>query len=74
MDSEDYGSLPARERGLVEYAVRLTAAPDEVSESDIHILRSSGLDDEAILHAAQIIAYFNFVNRLAQGLGVQLES
>ena len=37
-------------------------------------LRLQGLDDEAILHATQIVAYFNFVNRLALGLGVQLET
>ena len=36
-------------------------------------LRDAGLDDRAILDLVQVIAYFNFVNRLADGLGVELE-
>ena len=74
MESLDYTSLSVRERGLVEYARVLTLAPSEVREANIHDLRACGLDDEAILDACQIVAYFNFVNRLAQGLGVALEA
>jgi len=36
-------------------------------------LRAAGFDDAAILRATEITAYFNFVNRLADGLGVELE-
>jgi alkylhydroperoxidase family enzyme len=58
---------------LTEYAVKLTLEPAELNELDVEELRKSGLDDESILHACQIVAYFNFVNRLAEGLGVCLE-
>jgi len=70
----DYGTLSPRERALVDYAVRLTVTPAQMQERDVASLRKNGLDDVAILHACQIVAYFNFVNRLAHGLGVHLES
>jgi len=73
LETGDFSVLSIRERALVNYAIRLTAAPARLTETDIRDLRATGLDDEAILHACQIIAYFNLVNRLAQGLGVQLE-
>jgi alkylhydroperoxidase family enzyme len=44
-----------------------------VTRADVDRLREHGLSDEAILHAVEVIAYFAFVNRLADGLGVQLE-
>lgn len=68
------GPGSARERAMVGYARGLTKSPGSLSEADLLPLREAGLDDEAILHVAQIIAYFNFVNRLAQGLGVELEA
>ncbi len=42
-------------------------------EDDVAPLRAAGLGDEAILHVCEVVAYFNFVNRLADGLGVTLE-
>lgn len=44
-----------------------------MSEADLRTLRSEGLDDGDILDLAQVVAYFNYVNRIADGLGVQLE-
>jgi len=44
-----------------------------VEEDDVSKLRGAGLCEEAILHVAEITAYFNFVNRMAEGLGVRLE-
>lgn len=74
LESSDYTSLTVRERSLVDYAIVLTSEPSEVHEANVRDLRACGLNDEAVLHACQIIAYFNFVNRLAQGLGVSLEA
>jgi alkylhydroperoxidase family enzyme len=42
-------------------------------QEDVRALRDVGLDDRAILETVQVTAYFNFVNRLADGLGVALE-
>lgn len=59
---------------LCKYATVLTAEPHKVENKEhIESLREAGFSDKAILDAAQVIAYFNFVNRLVLGLGVQLE-
>ncbi len=65
--------LEPRPRALVNYALKLTLHPQEVTEYDLAPLREAGLTDTAIHDAAAITAYFNFVNRLASGLGVALE-
>jgi uncharacterized peroxidase-related enzyme len=62
--------LPPVERALVEYAIKLTSTPHEVTEADVVALREAGLADDDILLVNLIVAYFNFVNRIALGLGV----
>jgi hypothetical protein len=42
-------------------------------EADVAALRAAGLDDRAIVDANQVVSYFNYVNRIADGLGVELE-
>lgn len=44
-----------------------------MERTDVSELREAGLGEEEILHVAEIVAYFNFVNRMAEGLGVRLE-
>lgn len=66
--------LSARERALLRYAEKLTLAPAAIVGADILPLRQAGLDDLAIHDACAIVAYFAFVNRIADGLGVELES
>ena len=44
-----------------------------MEEEDVERLREAGFDDRAILDACQVTAYYNYVNRLADGLGVELE-
>lgn len=65
--------LPPRMRALCRYAVKLTLTPGWVEERDLGPLRSAGLDDRGIVDANQVVAYFNYVNRVADGLGVELE-
>ena len=73
--AEDWRTAPVdeRQRALLAYADRLTRDPAAMRSSDVQALRDAGWTDEAILHACEVVAYFNFVNRLADGLGVQLE-
>lgn len=66
-------ALDPRRRALVEMAVRLTRSPAAVVEDDLAKMREAGLSDEAIHDATAVIAYFNFVNRIALGLGVEIE-
>jgi uncharacterized peroxidase-related enzyme len=66
-------SLGPVDASLCAYAEKLTLRPTEMSESDIRALRSAGLDDVAIHDATQIVAYFNYINRVADALGVERE-
>ena len=59
---------------MVDYALKLTRTPQRMQREDLGPLRSAGLDDRAILDLAMLVAYYAYVNRLADGLGVQLES
>jgi len=58
---------------MLEYAVKLTSDTCMMKEEDLIPLREAGYEDETILDIIQIISYFNFVNRLACGLGIELE-
>lgn len=58
---------------ILLYAQKLTLSPSEIVESDVDALRIAGLEDEEILDVCQTAAYYNYVNRLADGLGVELE-
>lgn len=62
-----------RLRALLDYAATLTRRPASVDSADLDALRAQGLGDRAIHDAAQVIAYFNYINRVADGLGVDLE-
>ncbi|WP_172298507.1 carboxymuconolactone decarboxylase family protein [Pseudoruegeria sp. HB172150] len=58
------------ELALMRYAEQLTCKPGKMRKADVDALREAGLDDGQILEANQIIGYFNYVNRLLNGLGV----
>ena len=64
-------TLEPRLSNIVRHAEKLTSAPGAMTESDLGELRAVGLSDADILDLSLITAYFNFVNRLALGLGVQ---
>ena len=53
--------------------VYVPVTPGEMSQADVDALREAGHSDEAIHDAAQVIAYFNYINRIADGLGTDLE-
>ena len=65
--------LDPRLRALCDYARKLTLAPADVGGDDADLLRSHGLDDEAIHDAIQVIGYFNYINRVAEGVGTDPE-
>lgn len=59
---------------MCEYTEKLTRSPAEVGREDIERLRDVGFDDKGISSAIQVIAYFNYINRIAEGLGVPMET
>ena len=58
---------------MLEYAVKLTLEPWNMIQADVQRLQQAGFEDADILDINQITGYFAFVNRLADGLGVELE-
>lgn len=71
IETGDAQDLAPRARAMLRYAIKLTREPAAMSASDVESLREAGLSDTDILDIAQVVAYFNFVNRMAVGLGVQ---
>jgi len=63
-------TLEPRLSNIVRFAEKLTSAPAAMTESDLGELRAVGLSDKDILDLSLITAYFNFVSRIALGLGV----
>ncbi len=59
---------------MLEYSEKLTLRPWDMVEQDVLALREAGFSDSAILDINQVTGYFAFANRLADGLGVELES
>ena len=64
-------ALDARQRAMVDYAVKLTSSPHAVAEDDIKELRAAGFDDVDIADINGVCAYFNMLNRISSGLGVE---
>jgi uncharacterized peroxidase-related enzyme len=60
-------------RGLCEFAVKLTRHSHAIGPEDIEALRAHGWSDAAIHDAIQVIAYFNYINRVADGVGIENE-
>ena len=58
---------------MLDFAVKLTRTPGTMQRGDVETLRNCGLDDRAIHDVVQIVAYFNYINRVADGLDVDLE-
>ena len=65
--------LSPREAALCDYAEKLTRTPAAMEEGDLEPLRAHGLSDAAIHDAIQVVAYFNYVNRVADAVHVDLE-
>ena len=62
------------DRALCRFAQRLTASPAKMQQTHILDLREAGFDDVAIHDASQIASYFNYINRIADSLNVDLEA
>ncbi len=67
-------AFEASELAGLNYANKLTLAPDHVTESDIETLRQAGLDDGQILEINQVTAYFSYANRTVLGLGINTKN
>lgn len=66
-------SLEPADVALCAFAVKLTLEPHAMDSSDLDRLREHGFDDDAITIATQVVGYFNYINRVADALGVDPE-
>jgi uncharacterized peroxidase-related enzyme len=71
-DYETAGLAPRR-LAMLRYADKLTRTPGRMTRQDVEALRAAGFSDADVLHIAEVTAYYAYVNRLADGLGVELE-
>ena len=60
--------------GVLTYVEKLTRTPSACDQSDVDELRKLGWSDRAIHDAVQVCSYFNYINRIAEGLGVDDEA
>ena len=69
---KDYttAAITAQERVMVDYVVKLTKDATKIWKDDIEGLRTVGFDDRGILQITLIAAWFNYINRVADALGV----
>ena len=71
----DYTTAPItpQERMMLDYVVKLTKDATKVWKDDHELLRAAGFDDQAILQITLIASWFNYINRVADALGVGRE-
>ncbi len=60
--------LPARERAMLDFAWKMTERPAEIDEADRHALKKAGIHGTAYWDLCETIAFFNYTNRMAQGV------
>ncbi len=74
MSADGLETLEPRLSNIVRHAEKLTSAPSAMTEIDLGELRAVGLTDKDILDLTLVVGYFNFVNRIALGLGVSFST
>jgi len=73
-DDWTLAALDQKDRALLDFARKLNSSPSEMRLEDVDRLRAAGFTDETIFDIVAIVAFFNFINRIADGLGVVPES
>ena len=73
---EDYkkADITIKEKAMLDYSYKLTLFPWDMTKTDVEDLKKVGFSDREILDINQIVSYYAYVNRLADGLGVELEN
>lgn len=66
--------LSSKRLEMLRYSVKLTHTPGDMASADVEALRAEGFSDRDILDITEVIGYYAYVNRIADGLGVHTES
>lgn len=65
--------LSEKRVAMLDYSVKLTVSPAKVTQDDVGKLTEAGFSDIDILHIAEVVGYYAYANRMADGLGIPLE-
>ena len=65
--------LSSKRMAMLRFAVKLTETPTATSDADVEALRETGFSDRDILDIVEVVAYYAYANRIADGLGLQIE-
>jgi len=74
LEGIDTAAVPARLKPVLSLAQKLTRAPDSVTNRDAEAVFAEGWNELALYHAVAVTALFNYMNRLVEGLGIELEA
>ena len=74
LKKDDYSAIDLKEKIMLKYAIKLTKEPTKAALSDLVIKLKEYFSDRAIHDICTIASYFNFVNRVAVCLGIELEN
>jgi len=69
----EFARLSPRQKALSNFAELITRTPSAARSQDLETLRGHGLTDRDILDAVEVISYFNYINRVADALGIDPE-
>ena len=67
-------ALSPKRVAMLRYAVKLTRTPATVTGADVDALRAAGFSDRDILDITEVVGYYAYANRIADGLGIETES
>ena len=66
--------LSPKRTAMLTFAVKLTKTPGAMEDADVDALRSAGFSDRDILDIVEVVGYYAYANRIADGLGIELEA
>jgi len=72
-ENYEFAKLSPRQKALSKFAELVTRTPSAVRAQDLETLRRHGLTDRDILDAVEVVSYFNYINRVADALGIDPE-
>jgi uncharacterized peroxidase-related enzyme len=65
--------LEPQDKAMIDFALKLTREPSSVNQQNVELLRQQGFSEEQVVDIVLITCTFNFMDRLADGLGVELD-
>lgn len=74
IDDVETAPIAEKMKPVLRYARKLTRQPNGVTQADAEAIFAAGWDETALYHTVAVTALFNFMNRLVEGMGIELDS